>query len=172
MVVTLKNNPNLDLFMLPLNDKLIQIGSFALRCSLNEGHIKLREKYNQLEQSVLEKQNFEIKFEENFKKIIENRTLKMRISQLVTVKAELEAMVELFFLPEDGVILAETMRLTEKKDYGLIVAKNECSENLDTFFLKLNCVYHIIRKVQLENHSDSNINNLLSEVFNKNDYYN
>ena len=165
MVVTLKNNPNSDLFILPLNDKLIQIGSFALRCTLNEGHIKLREKYNKKEQSVLEKQNFEIKFEENFKRIIENRTLKMRISQLVTVKAELEAMVELFYLAEDGEILAETIRLTDKTDYSLIVAKTEPSHNLDTYFLKLNCVYHIIRKIQSEDHSLSKMKNLLEEVF-------
>lgn len=147
LVQTIRNDPNLELFILPMNERLMIIGSFALRCSLNE--YKLRERYSESREKQHKASQL---FEKKFKRMMENQVVKVQVCQLTTVKAELDALVILYFLPED----AQRLALSDDIDFGdEKICENIPFINLKSssgefkLNLKLNCIYYIMRSIHL-----------------------
>jgi hypothetical protein len=84
-----------DLFILPLNEKLVHLGPFALECSLDQSKIKTRLKYGQ---TIVRES---IKFETLLKKYITDKQMTARISHFSTVRYDSQAIVELFFFKDE-----------------------------------------------------------------------
>jgi hypothetical protein len=149
-VQTLKNDPGRELFILPMADRLMTIGAFALQCSLNEHVAKLREKYGE----CTEKQHqMTLLFEMKFKRMLENQKVKAHICQLTTIKNEREALVMLYFLPEDArrLALIDDIHLKDERSMRKIPFVN-CRVKEDgriEHSLKLNCVFYIMRSIDL-----------------------
>lgn len=146
IVKTPINDPKIDLFILPMIDRILSIGCFALMCSLNESQIKLRKKYDEL--VIANHELFDKKF-----KSLENMTLIMRISQLVTINAQIEAIVELFYQPSDGErLLAELESLSGYKKS--LRGSNHTLSTVSTLSTmkasRLSCVQYIIKVMEAE----------------------
>lgn len=93
-----------DLFILPIHDLLLSIGAFALRCSINQCHLKRNEKFvrddDEVEkQTTFDQQQLREEFEKAFRARLVGKLLKMRITRATSVKNDLEAIVELFYFP-------------------------------------------------------------------------
>ena len=85
-----------ELFIMPVHEKIMRLGSFALKCSLNEAHTRVRAKYGQTISMEMERL-----FERCFARTMLERTCTMRISHTTASVNALEANVELYFLPAD-----------------------------------------------------------------------
>lgn len=101
-----EDNDEPDLFILPMHERLLSIGPFALKCSINECHLRSSEKfanYAHEEWYVQHREQQEQKrgeFESLFKERLSNKLLKIRINKATNVKNDLEAVVEVFYFPE------------------------------------------------------------------------
>jgi hypothetical protein len=136
----------IELFILPMIDRIISVGCFALMCSLNESQIKHRKKYDEL--VIANHELFDKKF-----KSLENMTLMMRISQLVTINAQIEAIVELFYQPSDGErLLAELESLSGDKKS--LRGSNHTLTTVSTLSTmkasRLSCVQYITKVMEAE----------------------
>jgi len=151
LIETFKNDPKRELFILPMADRLMTIGSFALQCNLNEHVAKLREKYSESKEQQEQMTNL---FEMKFKQMIENQKVRAHVCQLTMIKNELEALVMLYFLPEDArrLALADEIHLKDEKCLQKIpfVTRTVKEGGQIEHNLKLNCVYYIMRSIDLE----------------------
>lgn len=101
MIIKTRRQLNEDLFIMPMTEKLVNLGAFALKCSINECTVTLRESYKHADQSAEINAELRNRFECEFKRQLANKHLRIRISQMVTIKSDLQAIVELYYLPED-----------------------------------------------------------------------
>ncbi len=132
-----------DLFILPLNEKLLHLGPFALECSLDQSKIKTRIKYGQT--IVRESAKFEVLL----KKYTSKKQMTARISHFSTVRYDAQAIVELFYLKDDLEKLIESEIDLNDKDlnetfssslYNLSQAKNLSAHDANSM---LNCIYFL-----------------------------
>lgn len=171
MIITTSQLQEPHIFMLPINEKLMVVGNFALRCSLNESSVRMRKMYGSTNR--MREDRFKSLFESKFKKMMENRKCRTHLCQITTVQRESEALVTLYLLPED----AHRLALQENVDIGhiekhlstipfLSTKKSEATVTMDNttrakmddvvVFLKLNAIYFIMRSINLEsNFEDS-----------------
>lgn len=114
-----------DLFILPYDQKLNRVGSFALKCKISEHQIKLREKIDSSQKmNQMRKNLFDKKFSEYFK----DQILRMRISQIVNVKNEVTATVDLYFRPEqiENFLKIEAHQIRQLKPSNLNKSNVNC----------------------------------------------
>lgn len=153
MIITRNNDPHRELFILPINIKLVQIGCFALKCSINEAYIKKRGLCVSESEIELRQQN-ECLFEKCFKEMLTHKRLQVRISQIFTNKAESEAIVELFYHENDAELVVNDLNdMTLLFDESLI----DMNAKNNQFYLKLNCIHYVIKKMSLINQMVCNI---------------
>lgn len=114
-----------DLFILPMNAKLLAIGAFALKCSINQCHVRFRETI--VPNARLEELNAERRreFEAAFRaRLKEEPLLKMRITQIVNVKNDVQAIVELYFFPDEK-------QAVERKHHDVLNCVKSILDELD-----------------------------------------
>jgi hypothetical protein len=144
--VLVKKQSSLDteIFILPTNEKLIQIGPFALKCSINQSMVNLPETIaSNSPQNEMNRTRRNL-FEEKFKALISNKRLRLRVTQKVFLKNELELMVELYFMPEDAEGLIGTFEGTyggEVESLGVSLAPMDRT--------RLGCVPFILNEIIL-----------------------
>jgi hypothetical protein len=133
-----------EIFILPTNEKLIQIGPIALKCGINQSMINMPETViSNSQQNKMSRKRRNL-FEEKFKALISNRKLRVRVTQKVFLKNELELMVELFFMPDEAESLInkfEKKYTHEIERFGTLLAPM-----VNT---KLNCVQFILNEIIL-----------------------
>lgn len=120
------------------------VGKFALKCSINEyskqcGLSTINNSDNY--------ETYDNRFAAKFKEMIQNKVVNVQITQLVTFRLELEAIVTLYFLADDAIKLAlgdhDVKTQKNLKDISFINSTNSCSS------LKLNCIYYITRSLDI-----------------------
>ena len=154
--VRIRNDPNRSLYVLPINTKLIKIGCFALKCSLNESHLQT---YSRIQTMGILNEEFKLQFEQRFKQALSGKIINVRISQLLSTRTELEAIVEPYYLIEDVqeefLVNLEIKNLEEET---LIVKSNKSSPmSPESLSLKLNCVNFILRDIKINNERTKSI---------------
>lgn len=104
IIVRNANEANRDLFVLPFNEKLLTIGAFALRCKINECHIKITDSLmRRTDEEDLKRRQL---FDRAFKQRVEGREFKLKISQIVCIRNEVDAIVELYYMPSTSLSLS------------------------------------------------------------------
>jgi hypothetical protein len=144
LVVVSKNEFNTHLFVLPMNEKLIQIGAFALKCSLSQAQLRIRDKYASTKAFEGDL------FERRFNALLRERSLRMRISQTVCIRAEFEAIVELFFLPNQVGSLIDSLvdKFKHSPALGIEQSVRETVADLRSK-QALNCINYILSEIEL-----------------------
>ena len=122
------------------------VGKFALKCSLNEYSIKsCHIKIEQYPDN--NKVSYVHKFAAKFKEMIQKQFVDVQISQLSTIRSELEALVNLYFLPDDAIKLA--MCDNDVKNENNLEDISYINSTKLTSSLKLNCIYYITRSLDI-----------------------
>lgn len=162
MIITIsQREPHI--FLLPINEKLMVVGNFALRCSLNQSSVQMR----QLSKSTnrMKEDCFKSLFESKFKKMMENRKCRTHLCQITTIQRESEALVTLYLLPEDahGLALQENVdtghieQLSNIPFFSTKEATTDSKQKDDVIVsLKLNAIYFIMQSINLENFAPDN----------------
>jgi len=158
-IIVRQNDPKTNLFILPLTSKLIQVGYFALKCSINEAYTKQRDSY--ITHDCTEQLKHMARFERHFKQMLQGKQIQMRISQLNRFKDEDEAIVELFYTPEQvKTLLPMLLNVNELNSENvnpanLLVSsastkmrrlKQQMENQNNVVDLKTNCVYYVLQK--------------------------
>jgi hypothetical protein len=152
--ITRKNVPR-SLFILPLNTKLIQIGCFALKCSINEVYLKQLDYF--AAENKQERQNIELLFEKYFKSMLLHKQVKIKLSKMIVAKStESESVVDLYYSAEDAKkILMNTINI-QKNQEATNASTNQFVDTLlfkefkatsNEAYLKLNCIYYVLKKM-------------------------
>lgn len=129
------------LFILPLTGHIMH-GSFCLKCTINEGNIRVKGKHG-----VSHVEN-RLEFERKFKEVLLNKTVVLKISSITHSINDIEAMVDLYFKPNDGEMLIEQLNATiELDDTNSIYNSNISLMSKD---LKVNCGSYIVRLIMVE----------------------
>lgn len=143
LIIRGRNDSKKDLFILPVADKLMQIGAFVLKCSLIESHYKRRQIYCESDENkriINLNEMYSDLFEKKFRELLKNKKLRMRLSQLVNIKSEIEAMVELFFSKQES--LKFKNELMTNSNYSISTTLSSQS--------KFNCIQYISNHVEQE----------------------
>lgn len=140
-----------DLFILPLNEKLLSLGPLALECSLDLAKIKTRDKCGQ---TILREST---KFETLLKKYMNRKHMTARISHFTTIRHDTVANVELFYLKNDFDKLIESiadLNCSDPNDtfsssfFNLSQAKNLSAHDVNSM---LNCINLISKIMENDN---------------------
>lgn len=143
VVITNANDHNVGVYILPLTPKLVQIGCFALKCSINESLIK---NGSAKMAAVIDEQLFE----KYFKEMLLDKRIQMRISQWHTIKAESEAIVELFYNENDAQNLLKSLIAETDNNYDFFSDERMfqgLNDNCSEVYLKLNCIHFILKRM-------------------------
>jgi len=144
LVIVPKNQFNTHLFVLPMNEKLIQIGAFALKCTLSQAQLRIRDKYASMKPFEGDL------FERRFNELLREKSLRMRISQTVCIRAEFEAIVELFFMPAQIGSLIDLLvdKFKHSSTPGVEQSLHETVADLRSK-QALNCINYILSEIEL-----------------------
>jgi hypothetical protein len=148
-----------EIFILPLDEKLIRVGVMSLKCKIDQSFIKKREtlcKNSEIERLNEQRKNT---FEIMFKKLLQNnQQIKVRVMQTSKIGYSLEIMANLYFMPDDAEKLIEKFEhenhlvLKSIHEQGLFM--NELDEsffNLINFNKKeLNCKQFILGNIKMD----------------------
>ena len=151
MVITI-NNSRRDIFILPINEKLMIVGNFALKCSLNESSVRMRKMYSSTNQ--MKEAHFKHLFEDKFKKMMENRQCRAHLCQITTVQKESEALVTLYLLPDDAHDLAlqehvDVAHMESLRRIPFLMPRVAADRDV-VVSVKLNAIYFIMRSINVE----------------------
>ena len=136
------------LFILPMYDSAAALGAYALKCSLNDGGLRVKE--NQKVTRVTDPLAFERKFKET---LLGKRVL-MRISSTTRLANEIEAMVELFFLPDEAEKLLANLNETLEADETM--RSSWASQSHLSRQQKLSCSHYVLSLMQANNQDENN----------------
>ncbi len=129
------------LFILPVTGHIMH-GSYCLKCALNEGNIRVKGKHG-----VSHVEN-RLEFERKFKEVLLNKKVVMKISSITRLNNDIEAMVDLYFKPNEGEMLIEQLNATiDLDDTNSIYNSNISLMSKD---LKVNCGSYIVRLILVE----------------------
>ena len=140
------------LVLLPVNERIMH-GSFALKCALNEGSIRMRGKHG-----IMRIEN-QLEFEKKFAQNLLHKRLIMRISSITRVGNDVEATVELFYLPGEAEELKASLGETIEFDTTF-----SSTVSLSMKSSKLNCSHYLIGLMQAELKASSNAANVDLDV--------
>ncbi|RNA17890.1 hypothetical protein BpHYR1_054532 [Brachionus plicatilis] len=124
---------NTQLFILPYDQKLTSVGWFALKCKISEHQIKLREKIGSPNANNQTRTHL---FDQKFSELFKDKVLRMRISQIVNLKNELTATVDLYFLPH------QIQHLLKIKDQQIHQLKSNLNKS------NVNCVQFVLDQIK------------------------
>ncbi|RNA03682.1 hypothetical protein BpHYR1_006577, partial [Brachionus plicatilis] len=121
------------LFILPYDQKLTREGWFALKCKISEHKIKFREKMGSPNANNQTRTRL---FDQKFSELFKDKVLCMRISQIVNLKNELTATVDLYFLPH------QIKHLLKIKDQQIHQLKSNINKS------NVNCVQFVLDQIK------------------------
>jgi hypothetical protein len=110
---------NSEIFMLPMNEKLIQIGPLTVKSGINQSLVNLTQTMScdsELNRQVQRRRDL---FEKRFKELVVSKKLRVRVSQKVFLNSELEIIVEPFFAIDEAEALIETFKRTFHSEFNL-----------------------------------------------------
>ena len=148
-----------DMYILPFSEKIMKVGCYALRCSLNETKYTARVQHalkglDKEKQAVLRKQ-----FEKRFAELLKERSVKMTISTIAEIRGETDALVDLFFREDDLEALSDLLGLNASSLLNSSIISSSSfdsdlsfmstrSRNIE-IYNKFNCIKFIMRLLEL-----------------------